>query len=172
MKKFVLVMLVVLATMGFLVGCDKEEEIVPTYNMVSYHVYHYYEDVNEVYSSDAMVDEEFTIRSGTNVTITPKTVDYYTYKSSISSSSGTVYNENTSFFLYYTRNYYTISLVDALNGNTQINAKHGRAVTFPPTAYEGKILLGWSLTQDGDELVSFTTMPTQNITLYAIWQDA
>ena len=172
MKKIFALALLIMCMSFVLIGCTTNDDPVPVYNMVTYNVYHYFEDVNGVYSGQDLIQESFEIRKGSTVTIQSKSVDFFTFKSSISSASGTVNNDNTSFYLYYTRNIYTIYLMDTLTSvNSQINSKHGKSITLPTRTYQTKTFMGWSYDQAGQNMATLTEMPTQNITLYAVWID-
>jgi hypothetical protein len=171
MKKFLPILIIVLCVMTFVVGCSKQEPepITPVYNMIKYTVLHHYEDENGMFIKED--EQEYEVRVGTRITAEQKNRDHYELDTLKSSTTGVVNENNTIFALYYARKSYTIVLVDPVKGNAQINAKHGKTITLQTRTHEGKLFLGWSYTPDGTQYANITTMPTHNVTLYAVWQD-
>lgn len=151
------------------VGCAKKDDNVdPVYNMVTYVVYHYFEDaIGNSYTTYER--EEFEGRLNTKVTIQEKDVPYYTYNKNSSYYTGTL-TSATTFSLYYKRQQFTIQFIDSKTYNEQKPARFGSAITLPTRTHEGFTFLGWAYDFEGINMCELTTMPTQNLILYAVWQ--
>lgn len=171
MKKFAYILMIIFSVSLIFAGCAKNDDdnVDPVYNMVPYVVYHYFEDaVGNSYTT--YEKEEFTGRLNSTVTITEKTVQYYNYNKSSSYYSGTITSTTTVFSLYYKRQQFTIQFVDPKTVNEQKTARFGSSITLPTRTKEGFTFLGWAYDVEGINLCELTTMPTQNLILYAVWE--
>ena len=151
------------------VGCGKTDDNVdPVYNMTTYTVYHYFEDaVSNSYST--YEKEELTGRLNSTVTVTQKQFDYYIFQANSSYYNGKI-GENTVFSLYYKRQQFTIQFIDTQTVNEQKTARFGSPISLPTKTKEGFTFLGWSYDNEGINMCQLTTMPTQNLILYSVWQ--
>ena len=74
--------------------------------------------------------------------------------------------------LYYVRHIYTITYYsDGVDiGNEYI--RYGENPSFEEPTKTGYTFVGWSLDEEGDEIVGFEDYITTNLTLYAVWIEA
>ncbi|MFA9463061.1 MAG: InlB B-repeat-containing protein, partial [Velocimicrobium sp.] len=134
------------------------------------------------YYQQNVLDEEYTLKGtenllgtlGTTVTATAKIYEGFTFNNSASNtvSSGLLTADgNLTLKLYYDRNTYTITFDSNEGSNVEaMNQKYGTTVSAPenPTK-SGYIFGGWLRNKALTEAYTFSTMPAENITLYAKW---
>ena len=75
--------------------------------------------------------------------------------------------ENLTYYAVLEINEYTVTWV--IDGEETVETyAYGAAITAPEVAVEGKTLLGWALTEDGEIVDVAETMGTANLTYYAV----
>ena len=75
--------------------------------------------------------------------------------------------ENLTYYAVLEINEYTVTWV--IEGEETVETyAYGAAITAPEVAVEGKTLLGWALTEDGEIVDVAETMGTANLTYYAV----
>lgn len=173
MKKFAYILMIIFSVSLIFAGCgktDDDDNIDPVYNMSTYSVYHYFEDaLGNSYTT--YEKEEFQARTNSTVTITEKSVQYFTYNKTSSYYSGKIEKTGTVFSLYYKRQQFTIQFIDTKTVNEQKTARFGASITLPSRTKTGFNFIGWAYDVEGINICELTTMPTQNLILYSVWQN-
>ena len=138
---------------------------------VTYTTHYYLENADGSYSLAHQITAEGT--TGSTVSASERTFDHYTEDTARGVHSGTVAADSSLILSrYYTRNEYTLTF--ETNGGaalSSITAKHGAPVTLPNITRYGHTFAGWYLDEELTEKATFTTMPTQNTTVYAKWTE-
>lgn len=140
-------------------------------NAVSYTAQYYLQKAD---SSGYVLTDRITTEStaGTFVSAPPKTYEHFTENTAKGAVSGTVKADNSlTLSRYYDRVSYTISF--DMNGGVSekpITASYEANVTAPvnPTR-AGYTFAGWYADAELTEEYVFSTMPGENITVYAKW---
>ena len=110
--------------------------------------------------------------AGSSVTAPVKTYKHFAENTTLGTISGTVKADSSlTLARYYDRNFYTISF-DMMGGSSEadISTRYGAEVIAPqnPTR-AGYTFAGWYSNDDLTEEYEFSTMPGENITVYAKW---
>ena len=141
-----------------------------------YKVEYYFENSNkngyDILNSET---ENLAGTTDTTASITPKSFEHFKFNSSKSTTSGNIDGEGTLVLkVYYDRNSYTVttSAENTKGGSVTLGATkvYGNEITITATVKAGYTWLGW---YEGNALVSgdltYTFMPTRNISLVAKW---
>lgn len=161
---------VITATNGDQLASDSARITVES-NVTSYTTEYYWQKPDG--SGYVLTDRIITEGSvGSSVTAPAKTYAHFTENTTLGTISGIVKDDNSlTLARYYDRNSYTISF--DMNGGvaeTGITALYEATVTAPsnPTR-AGYAFEGWCADEDLTEAYEFSTMPGENITVYAKW---
>jgi len=110
--------------------------------------------------------------AGSTAAAPEKTFEHFTENPALGTASGTVLADNSlTLSRYYDRNSYSISF--EMNGGAaeaDITALYEAEVTAPPNPTRaGYAFAGWYADEELTEEYEFSTMPGENITVYAGW---
>lgn len=151
-------------------------ETAPT---ASYKVEHYKEKVDGTFPATADETDDLTGSTGAPVTATAKTYSGFTCDKSVYGTieSGTIAADGSLVLkLYYTRNSYTVTYTDGVDGaevfadDVHNNVAYGDTIpvfTNGTPTREGYNFTGW--TSSVTEVTTSSTMPDSNVTFTAGW---
>ena len=125
-----------------------------------YYVYHRIELLEGGWTTHSV--EELSGTTGSTVAVSPIEIEHYTLDPSLSSLEVTVGADGmTQVMLYYTRNYYSVSISEERAGTVTVGSfKYGSRVTLTTESFVGFKFLGWFI---GDMPVSTALTATVTV---------